>query len=68
MRAVGISRQWAACSQFEDQVNGVGVAALAVEGIFGQWASTVSYAGDVVPFHSLLQEPSISFCETVFTG
>lgn len=38
MRAVGISRPWAACSLFEGQVSGFGVTALAVEGILGQWA------------------------------
>lgn len=52
MRAVGISRQWAACSHFEDQVNGISTAALAVEGILGQQALTVPYTGDAVAFTS----------------
>lgn len=68
MRAGGTSRPWAVCSLFEGQVSGFGVTALAVEGILGQWALRVSYTGDSVPFHTLLQEPIISFCETVFTG
>lgn len=44
------------------------VTALAVEGILGQWALIVSYKGDIVPFHFLLQEFNTSFCETLFTG
>lgn len=29
MKAVGISRQWAACSRLEDKVNGINITALA---------------------------------------
>lgn len=56
MKAVGISRQWAACSRSEGKVNEMNITALA-ERVLGQLAlAVVLLMGAFVPFHSLFQE------------